>query len=406
MIFDYLDEKLPSYSPNDIPDVNKYEGLVTEKFIPKVKRLIDKNDPRRKSLAWRLVYPDKRGKHNREYRAMRKARLESWAQYLNPMVTCPNCGTMDYQDTLFTNEHTCTACGIQSEDTHIFVHYRKDHNSTSFVAPQPIFSSVDRVLTNIVSYDPVFYLKEGLNNWRCICPNIPNEHFKLIIQEILHSVGRTRGFSAECLTRTLIYNAVNRLFGAAPWKPEKERIRYEQENRKFLVYRERWLYIKKWMCEQSVFDIPDAGEWLERYRGSEPNEFLIERIESMMKVIHKAFKSLGPKKGNMPRRDVCILFLLYGLHPGFIALYGTDFWKPPTTEKSRRSNSQRFKRLLSIAKEMDPLNYWPDDSITLDEIEAIQEVQIEFDTLPLEISFMLPCVFEKDLITREEYRLF
>lgn len=160
------------------------------------------------------------------------------------------------------------------------------------------------------------------------------------------------------------------------------------------------------MCEQSIFEIVDAQEWLERYRVTEPNEWLIEKIESMMKVIHQAFKQHGTKDGNMPRRDVCVLYLLYGLHPGLVALYGTDFWKPPTTEKSRKANSDRFRRLLTMAQEMDPLNYWPSTELTLDEIEATDNVVIDFDTLPLEISFIFPCVLEKDIITREEYRLF
>ncbi len=302
---------------------------------------------------------------------------------------------MDHESELFTSDNVCINCGIvQLKD------YRSNGN----------LSHMERLFTNLVIYDPVFYLKEGLNNWRCKCPLIPNEHFKLIIQEILHSIEKPRNFSARDITRTVIYNAVNRLFGSAPWYGDpKTRKENEQKNRKHLVYRERWLFIKKWICEQSVFGIVDAHEWLERYRISEPNEFLIEKLEQMMKVIQHAFKchnQSSSTKQNRPRRDVCILFLLYGLHPGLSVIYGTDFWKPPATEKSRLSNTQRFKVLLEIAKQLDPLNYWPPSDISLSTIESLEEVNVSLDEMPLELSFIFPVVPENEIVRRQDYELF
>lgn len=418
---DFLDDHLPSFTPDQIPNTKKTDGLLDHRLLssvvlfhkPKERAIIPKDDPRRKSLAWRLVHPDRRGKHDREYRLARKARLEAWAALLNPMVSCPVCCAVDYADCLFTSGGTCTQCGIQPEG--FPMEYVDDRpGKSSFIQPAQRYSVLDRLFSNVVVYDPVFYLKEGLNNWRCVCPIIPNEHLKLIIQEILHSIGSVRGFSARCLTRTVIYNAVNRLFGSSPWKGNNhERSQHEKSNRKFLVYRERWLYIKKWMCEQSVFAIVDADEWLARYKTTEPNIFLIEKLESMMKVIQRSFKEVlyadkrdGLKRHNRPRRDVCILFLLYGLHPAFLAIYGTDFWKPPTTRKSRDDNTERFKVLLNVARRMDPLNYWPSSDLTLDDIEQTDNVSLCIDEQPIELAFLFPCQLEKEIISRKDFELF
>lgn len=354
-----------------------------------------------------MVYPDRRGKHDREYRLARKARLESWLALLNPIVTCPICYAVDYSDDLFTSQGTCTQCGIQPEGFPMDYVDTRPGKST-FVQPSQGSNSYRRYFRHVVIYDPVFYLKEGLNNWRCVCPIIPNEHLKLIIQEILHSINAVRGFSARMLTRTVIYNAVNRLFGSSPWKVHN-RQDHEKNNRRSLVYRERWLYIKKWMCEQSVFEIPDAQQWLERYHATEPNQFLIDKLESMMKIVQQAFKSKGNtqmKRQNRPRRDICILFLLYGIHPGLIAIYGTDFWKPPTTEKSRKHNTNGFKSLLEIARQMDPLNYWPSSDLTLEQIEQTDNIAVSIDELPIEVAFLFPCQLNGEIISRKDYELF
>lgn len=316
--------------------------------------------------------------------------------YSDVVTTC--CNVIGRRDDLFTFDGVCTQCGTVSDDNAC----RIDENELPH-RPSPV--------SRLVTYDPRFYVKERLCNWKCDCPVIPNEHFKAIIQEIVHEIGRVRGFGAGAISRTLIYNVVNRLFGSSPLRSPNT----TANNRRFLVYRERWLMIKKWMCEQSIFEIPDAQEWLKRYHAYEPTKELIFMIERLMKVLESSFKiALFSKKKegllrpNRPRRDVAILFLLYGLHPALSVIYGTDYWKPPTTKKSRDENSQRFKILLAHARRQEPMLYWPADDVTLDHILTLNTVQIgNVDEIPAEIECLFPSTLQSGMIfNRDDCCLF
>lgn len=357
-------------------------------------------------MAWKQKYPDKRGRHDRQYRTNRKTVLENRIADINPLVSCDNCMAIDRADVLFTHLGTCRVCGLESQES-IWLAAPAPKDCKIMLDYDVGLSSNHRALVTLNVYNPGFYLKEGLNNWRCICPIIPNEHFKIIITEILNSIGKYKKFDIAEISRTVVYNAVSRVFGASPWTTI-DRHGKEKKNRRFLVYHERWLFIKKWFCEQSsYFEIENSQEWLRRYHLTEPNEFLIEKLEYMMKIIHQSYVDLKLKgKQNRPRRDVCILFLLHGIHPALTVFYGTDFWKPPTTMQSRLKNEFLFKTLLVRAKEIDPSCPWPSDSLSIDEIENFTETIIDFNEITLELSFILPFLPDDPHINRKDYELY
>ncbi len=403
IIYDHLSEQFPDYTENEIKSFYEKQQHSLKSY---------RHDPRKKSILWRKFHIDARGKHDTAYRRARKYRLEMFRNHLEVLCICPYCDATGNRNDLFTHDGICTACGMVPESA-MPVYCDATYTQSSFVTTcYPQFTLPDRVLANVVSYDPRFYIKERLNNWRCVCPIIPNEHFKLIIMEILHEIGYSRGFSARLITRTVIYNVINRLFGSSPWK-SKARIK---EDRRFLVYRERWMYIKRWMCESTeLFQITDAAEWTDRYYTYEPTDLLIQRLEQMLKVLEFSFRELlyaekkdGLKRHNRPRRDVAVLYLLYGLHPGLCVIYGTDYWKPPTTPKSQQENTQRFRILVESARERDPMNYWPDmNEVDLELITNLQEVDVDFDSLPMDVYNLFPChVFRNGLISRRDCELF
>jgi len=315
-----------------------------------------------------------------------------------PDIVTDCCNTIGQRDDLYTRDGTCLICGCVSMDV------------TDRIEERQVISHT-RSITRIESYDPRYYVKERLGNWKCDCPAIPNEHFKLIIREIVSEIGRGRGFNARDLSRTLIYNVVNRLFGSSPWRTAQQ----TAQNRRFLVYRERWLTIKRWMCEQQIFDIEDGDEWLNRYYRYEPNNELIQMLERMMQILELSFKQLlyaekkdGLLRHNRPRRDVSILFLLYGLHPALSVIYGTDYWKPPATTDSQEENTQRFKILLSSARRREPMLRWPSDDLTLNDIRNTTVVKLgKIDDIPSQIEWLFPVTITDGMVfRREECELF
>lgn len=380
-LFDYLDDNFPDGDEIALADE-------------------DENPPleQRRTLAWRKVHPDGRGKHDRTYRKLRKERIEAFAIAKFPTITTDCCGFVGQRDDVFTDTGICMVCGCVSDDISDRIEKKQviDRGSS---------------MGKLVSYDPRFYVKERLGNWKCDCPAIPNEHFKKIITEIVFEIGRTSGFSARDISRTLIYNVVNRLFGNSPWRARG----VAAQNRRYLVYRERWLSIKRWMCEQAIFSIPDAREWLDRYYRYEPNKALIDMLERMMRILESSFKRLlysekkdGLMRHNRPRRDVAILFLLYGLHPALSVIYGTDYWKPPVTKKSKEENTQRFKILLANARQHERMLHWPSDDVTLDMIEATTSVTIHnVDMMDVEIDQLFNMELYNGIrFDREECMLF
>ena len=184
----------------------------------------------------------------------------------------------------------------------------------------------------------------------------------------------------------MIYEAVNKLYGAKKAGPEDWEfmiIALNQKNRKHLVYRERWHYIKYWLCEQQGLCIVDGDEWKRRANNTWPRYELIELLERMIKVLEVDFLDLlyAPvkdptthKRHNRPCRDIVVLFLMHGIHPVLSVIYGTDFWKPPKTEKSRQDNVARFKILLAKAREKAPFFRWPSMDLTLNDILDTKEV--------------------------------
>lgn len=311
------------------------------------------------------------------------------------MAECTNCGSFGFHEELFTYDGTCMQCGIVDDDNLI-------------LSARDTICYTQTMLVCAVRYDPRFYIKERLNNWRCICPVIPNEHFRTIIFEITREIGSLRGFPARSISRSLIYHVINRLYGSSRVDEQGNSLR------SCLVYRERWLYIKRWMCLQhDVFEIPDADEWLLRYAMTEPTPALISKIEWMMQILEVSFKDIlyaekreGIKRHNRPRRDVAILFLLFGLHPGLIAVYGTDYWKPPATKKSQDENTTRFKILLQSARERYPMCRWPKDDVTLDTIMSVRCVEYDPTRLPEDVVDLFPFGIKPGLIIRKNCEIF
>lgn len=357
---------------------------------PSLEEIHDKSDPRAKTtLGWKLLHPDSRGKHDRAHRAARKNRLAAAAHNIISLSRCSYCNATGYNTVLFTPGGTCTACGtVDSEFVPLL--------DTS------IISYNHTMLADAVRYDPRFYIKERLNNWRGVCPATPNENMREIILGVIGEIGRPSGFSARSISRSLIYDVINKLYGSSALRTMDE----WRGSRKCLVYRERWLSIKRWMCQNhQVFQIHDAEEWLDRFDRYAPCDTLIDRLERMMRVLEQSFKELlyserkdGIKRHNRPRRDVSILFLLYGLHPALVAIYGTDYWKPPTTKKSRDENTLRFRVLLESARRRDPLNHWPSDTVTLETIMALESAEYISSECSDDIIELFPCEFEDRMV--------
>ena len=333
--------------------------------------------------------------HDKSYRANRKKRIKAWIDRYNNMAVCDFCGKRDYKYELFTDEGTCTNCGI--------CEYGNNSYGEEYV-------DNFRWMANIVLYNPRFYVKERINNWWGICPRIPNEYLHEIIKGCFASLSTENGASyhTKHFTRSLIYSVVNQLYG----NKQSRSIEENKRCRRFLVFRERWIWIKQFIFTNfgSLLNIVGADEWLDRFYTYAPTRDLVFKLEKMIACLEKEFKTLlyaekrnnnCLKRHNRPCRDVTILFLLYGIHPGLNALYGTDYWKPPITQKSKLENTQRFKILLKLAREQNPLNSWPSNETTLDEILAVDNVQMDFENMTDELYSVFP-LFCNNIIRRKD----
>ena len=125
-------------------------------------------------------------------------------------------------------------------------------------------------------------------------------------------------------------------------------------------------------------------------------------------VVYEKKKKDGLLRHNRPRRDVSILFLLYGLHPALSVIYGTDYWKPPATTDSQEENTQRFKILLSSARRREPMLRWPSDDLTLNDIRNTTVVKLgKIDDMPSQIEWLFPVTITDGMVfRREECELF
>lgn len=278
---------------------------------------------------------------------------------------CSWCQTRDYYDELFLADGTCRECGTV--------------NDGGFNPGNDYVTRLDRYMAH-TKYNAIFYCKERLNNFAFKCPPIKPKHLYRITSTIITLTSAPLAFNVRELTRSLIYSAVNKLYGAKKPGPDDWEflvIATNQKNRKHLVYRERWHYIKYWMCEQPGLCIVDGDKWYQRANLTLPRTELIEHLERMIKVLEVDFLDLlyAPikdpsthRRHNRPCRDIVVLFLMHGIHPVLTVIYGTNFWKPPKTEKSRQENVARFRILLAKAREKAPYFRWPSMELTLDEI--------------------------------------
>lgn len=324
---------------------------------------------------------DLRGRHTAEDRYRKKlAYLEHWRLAINhpPCVKCGN-------ESRFTlDDDTCMSCGHCSRDPAI--------------AGVPGFFDLLRI-DGI--YNPIFYFMERVGNWTAKCPPIPAEEFQLILRKLCKQIGDFKYFSHRAITRELIYAVVNKLYGR------------RKEDRKKLVFRERWVAIKLWMCQQEFFQIPDAAVFLQRFRTFRPSQRCLETLRQMLIHLEKRFVAQKrktreppsdvdpePKGKKKPKsehrhnricRDIAVLMLLAGIYPPLVVIFGTDYWRPPRTTKSRKENEQRFHELLAIASAEHPNLPWPPLSLSLStvlswdraEIRLDKTTLLQFDCLPL-----------------------
>lgn len=314
---------------------------------------------------------DLRGRHTAESRLARKnAYLDLLANACSH-PPCVRCG----EKRNFTVDDTCMACGNCSLDPSI------DGVPTFFDTMR-----VDGL------YNPVFYFMERIGNWTAKCPPIPATEFQLIIRKLCKKIGDYKYFSHRAITRERIYRVVNKLYGQS------------KEDRHKLVFRERWVAIKYWMCQQPFFHIPDADVFLQRFNNFRPNQRCIETLRQMLIHLEEQFvplprKTTAGKKRDRPWeepkkpksdhrhnricRDIAVLMLLAGIYPPLVVIFGRDYWRPPRTTKSRKENESRFQELLAVASRLHPDLLWPPTTLTLAEVMSWNYAQIFPERLEL-----------------------
>lgn len=338
---DYLDDFYYS-DDDDEDDSGDEEGISTIQRFPIKKRKRE----------------DRRGRHDKEYRARRKERIRSMYDIIisSGRDACIECGSTE----MAVDGTVCQSCGLVSDRQRI-------------ADNPPIHSG----LRSLVVYKPRFYIKERINNWRGICPHIQRQELCSILSEL--SKKQPRHISD--ITRSVIYDAVNKLWGNSP------------ENRKKLVNRERWVWIKKFIAERpNIFGLEGSQEYLDRFNQTYPSEQLIFRLEKLISVLEEFFpdqlyskKRNGIKRHNRPSRDIVILYLLYGIHPALSTLYKIDYWQPLTTKKALEDNDKRVRILLENARNGYPRLKWPNEEITLEQIlefppVTISMLDLDYDT--------------------------
>lgn len=352
--------------------------------------------------------PDGRGKHTKEYRRLRRERHDRYIENLYRVVACGECGAIDRPLALFNEFGTCIRCGY-----------------TPAGDCRPIGDYIDFDIRERcrVYYNPRFYIKERINNWRCICPEIPSERLFEIILEIGHELGYQEGGRVSRITREIVYRVVNRLYGTHHYPeivdPALRRAEEEKQRgkRKYLVFRERWLWIKRWLCANNeFFHFEGAEEWITRFDQNKPNAELIYMLEKMAQVLEKCFSELlyspnrrGVRRHNRVCRDIIILSFLHAIHPGLFVIYGTDYWKPPITKKSLNENVERLRILLREVREHHPTMKWPKIDFDMETILNTDAVVFDPEEIPDDVIILFPARFqlqtEKMILYREQFRL-
>lgn len=346
---------------------------------------------------------DSRGRHDKAYRErLRAGRRELCNHFLHPDRVCSYCGEVDHYDELFTDDGTCRACGTV--------------NDIGFLTGSDYVSRFHRYMAHS-GYNAIFYCKERLNNFAFKCPAIKPKHLFAISVAIVERTSGPIGFNVRELTRSLIYAAVNHLYGAkkpGPGDDERGVQFINRRNRKHLVYRERWHFIKRWMCAQPGLCIEDGDKWMWRAEKTLPRRELIDLLERMIKVLEIDFLDIlyaiqrepnTHRRHNRPCRDIVVLFLMHGIHPVLTVLYGTDFWKPPKTEKSKRDNVARFKILLARARERAPYFRWPSMDLELEDILSTRSAEYDPSEFKEGEESVMPYWMTAGTYHREDYEL-
>jgi len=341
---------------------------------------------------------DGRGKHDKAYREQRRIRLIKLINSRCDIALCPNPACTD--PCIDQRKSVCISCGHCTNESFI----------ADAVTPDCYF-------TPIVVYNSNFYFKERINNWRKLSPVIPMVELEQIYTCIKSKHDRAGvQWSVKTISRNLIYEVVNDLYGhkSLPWKnTENDEQREENKlveisnksNRRKLVYRERWIWIKYFMCEKQnkdMFRVLFGHLFVTRFDRNYPTDELIALLEIMIQILDKPFKDtlfsskrLGLRRHNRPSRDVVIIYLLYGIHPALTVIYGTDYWQPPKTTKSLYDNETRFKLLLEQVKEGNPQLPWPPVDINISTILSLTELTFNFDSVPNEIKNCFPYYYHQ-----------
>ena len=326
------------------------------------------------------IRQDRRGKHFKSDREAKKRRLDDSLRVLEYNPQCRYCGAIGA-----FREATCTRCGHIDDSI-------EDNNPTYLALHD---------LGRVVIYNPRFYFKERLNNWVCICPKIPFDHLSDIFEVVFKRLGRS--FSINCITRELIYSIINELYGRGS---------EGHLTRRYLVYRERWLYIKREIAllsidrDYDIFRIPDAGHFLVNLETYRPTFALLDRLEHYFVCLLPLLKEArrNGKRRNRPSIDVIILFLLYGFHPSLVVFYGwwasanetniCRYWRLPKSQHSLDKNEERVQAIFKEAKERFPFYLWPTTTTKI--IQSIVGVRSEgLEASPF--SALLPnAVFEQE----------
>lgn len=410
-IGDYLFDLVPGYREQLLQEIEDdcgrefREEFELQEFI----RSVYQNYRRYPIICKQTSKTDGRGKHDKAYREKRKLEIMAKRANLVYTVACinPNC-TNGYIDASGT---TCLTCGWINDTPNL----SDGVNAGYYHVPEVVYNSG-------------FYFMERANCWRGKSPRIPPESLREILTAIHHHHECQRiHWSVMTITRELIYEVVNKLYGQKKiysslaeaqaevvvdideddsneldklTKLNNNILELNKLNRKKLVYRERWIAIKYIMCcaeNRHIFSVAYSQLFIRRFEQSYPTDELINLLNLMIRILDRPFKDVlyaskrdGLKRHNRPSRDLVVIFLLYGIHPALYVIYGTDYWNPPITRKSLLDNQNRLKLLLQQARESHSLLPWPDESTSIYSILALNEYVVNMDELTQEIRLCFP----------------
>lgn len=297
---------------------------------------------------------DRRGKHDKYYRQKRKEIISREASH--QATPCHGCGYTD----CFLDDGTCTNCGLCSDQLQFgdAIDFRSAGMATCSV------------------YSPCSYSREKFNNFRCNGPEIQRENIIDITLSVWSALYEEGGFNSNKITRKVIYKSINNLY-----KNEK----------KNLVLRERWLYIKLFMCSNfDIFLIKDKTGFNNWYYKFRPTEYLVNRLVLQISMLEKYFDARPYGIKNRPSRDVLAIYLLEAYHPVLLILYGW-YWKIPNTYKNK-NNYNLLNDIFKKAKKEFAFCKWPSIPLkTIDQLQSINESIL--DSYDTETADLFPSFF-------------